>query len=235
MGCPLYIFFFSNPGVEFSSLLYIYNNSATLKVEFRVTPFASTYADRRRINPNIDRTLLEQSQLLHKALEATLFLQLHPRTCISLTVYILSEDGGRLVAGINAASLACIDAGIEMRDVLCACSVGLVNSSTSTTTTLEDGETAIPWIDLNSRELQSLGDGMTSCIHMPMATLPQRDTVVLAQCDSRLGNLRMLEKLMEAGMEGCRQVFTIMEASIREHVGLILAAKNGNARILLKE
>jgi len=203
-------------------------------VEFRVTPFASTYADRRRINPNVDRTLIEQAQLLHKALEAALFLQLHPRTCISVTVFILSEDGGRLTTGINAASLACIDAGIEMRDVLCACSVGLVDSSST-----EEDEGGMPWIDLNARELQSFGGGgdggMTSCIHMPMATLPQRDTVVLAQCDSRLSNLKMLERLMEVGMEGCRQVFAIMETSIREHVGIVLAAKNGNARVLLKE
>jgi len=205
-------------------------DSATLKVEFRVTPFASTHTDRRRINPNVDRNLIEQSQLLHKALEAAIFLNLHPRTCISVTVYILSEDGGRLTAGINAASLACIDAGIEMRDVLCACSVGFVDSSSMT------GDDDTPSIDLNARELQSLGgEGTTSCIHMPIATLPQRDTVVLAQCDSRMPNLKMLEKLIEEGMEGCRQVFALMEASIREHVGQVVAAKNGNARVLLRE
>jgi len=195
-----------------------------LKVDFRVTPFASTSADRRRINPNSDRTLLEQSQLLHNALEAALFLQLHPRTCISVTVYILSEDGGRLVAGINAASLACIDAGIEMRDVLCACAVGL-----------DESDESITFMDLNAREIQHLGDGVSTCVYMPMATLPQRDTVVLAQCDSRLSNLRILEKLMETGMDACRQVFQIMDACIREHVGAVMAAKNGNARVLLKE
>jgi hypothetical protein len=45
----------------------------------------------------------------------------------------------------------------------------------------------------------------------------------------------MLEKLMNAGMEGCRQVFAIMEAGIREHVNLVMAAKTGKAHVILRE
>ena len=57
-------------------------------------------------------------------MEAALLLHLYPKTKIEIVVWILADDGGRLCAAINATTLALVDAGIPMKDLVCACSAG---------------------------------------------------------------------------------------------------------------
>ena len=89
----------------------------------RTAPFAPP-GDRRNANPTTDRRLIEQSHLLQKALSASILLHLHPKSKISVAVTVLADDGGRLEAAINAATLALIDAGIPLKDMVCVCAAG---------------------------------------------------------------------------------------------------------------
>lgn len=190
---------------------------AILDITVRSAPFATS--DRRTTNPATDRRLLEMSNLIKRALGASVLLHLHPKSRIEINVMILADDGGRLCASINACTLALIDAGIPMKDMVCSCSAGLASNAGA------DG-TDVEIVDLNRLELRSYsGD---AAVYLPCATMPQRGTVVLAQCESRL-NAQTFERVLDAAREGCDAVFEIMRACVRERSVRLLAAKNGNA------
>lgn len=128
---------------------------------------------------------------------------------------------GRLCAAINAATLALVDAGIPMKDFVCACSAGYAGGGTDTTL-----------VDLNRREESSSGGGSGgAAAYLPCAVMPQRGTVVLAQCESRLSNYETLERVLEAAVEGCRAMFDIMQAAVRERAAAVLAAQSGLATV----
>lgn len=181
----------------------------------KAAPFAPS-SDRRIANPRTDRRLVEHSHLLKRAMEAALLLHLYPKSRIEVVVWILADDGGRLCAAINATTLALVDAGIPMKDLVCACSAG------------GNGDDNV-LVDLNRREESSQGG--QPAVYLPCAMLPQRGTVVLAECEARLPSLSTLERVLDAAMEGCRAVFDILQAAIRERASTIMAARTGNATI----
>ena len=193
---------------------------AVLDVTVRSAPFAPG-GDRRSANPQTDRRLVEQSNLTKKAMEAAILLHLFPRSRISIDIVILADDGGKLCAGINAATRALVDAAVPLRDMVCACSAGLASGAGA------DGAD-VELVDLNALEARSFGG--EAAVHLPCATMPQRGTVVLAQCESRV-SIGTFERVLSAAMEGCAGVFDIMQASVRERAAALLAARNGNASI----
>ena len=205
---------------------------AVLEVNLRIAPFAPSTGDRRTTNPTTDRRIVEHSNLIKNALEASLMLHLFPKTRIIVDLTVLADDGGRLCASINAATCALVDAGIPMKDLVCSCSAGLVtgtgtsSSSSSSPGGLED----VTLVDLNQKESSSYSNE-ASAVYMPCAIMPQRNTVVLTQCESRLSSVDVFERVLDAAMEGCQMVFQIMEASIRERTGKLIAAKMGNVSI----
>lgn len=188
---------------------------AVLEVQVKAAPFAS---DNRRVsNPTTDRRLVEASHFLQRAMEASMLLQLYPKSRIVLTVLILADDGGRLCAAINAATLAVMDAGIPMKDFCVACTAGLSGDDTTL-------------VDLNRREESSQG-GQPAVV-LPCAILPQRGTVVLAQCEARLPSMETLHRVQAAAMEGCRAVFEILQAAVRERATTLLSARKGQASVV---
>jgi len=115
-----------------------------------------------------------------------------------------------------------------MKDLVCACSAGLVSGDHNTSSA--DGLQDVELMDLNQKEISTYQHESTA-VYLPCATMPQRNTVVLAQCESRLGSVEVFNKVLSAAMEGCRSVFVVMEACIRERTGKLLAARMGNALI----
>ncbi|KAL7469611.1 hypothetical protein ACHAXS_009867 [Conticribra weissflogii] len=208
---------------------------AVLEVSFRTAPFSQP-GDRRNVNPSTDRRLIEQSNLLQTALSASILLHLHPKSKISVTVMVLADDGGRLEAGINAATLALMDAGIPLKDMVCACSAGRWNAGSG-------GEDIV--VDLNRREIQAAtgigssggaGVGTSDTIYLPVATMPQRGTIVLAQCESRLsGGEESFGEVLEAAMGGCQAVMEVMSAAVRERGAGLLKARQGKADVILED
>jgi exosome complex component RRP41 len=190
---------------------------AVLDVTVKAAAFAPS-ADRRVTNPNTDRRLVESAHMLKRAMEASILLHLYPKSRIEIVVCILADDGGRLCAAINAATLALQDAGIPMKDFVCACSAGYSGGNTDQTL-----------VDLNRRE-ESTNAGQPA-VYLPCAILPQRGTIVLAQCEARLPSFDVMERVLEAAMEGCRAVFDIMQAAVRERAATLLGARGGHAMI----
>jgi len=191
---------------------------AIVDVSIKVAPFAPSSGDRRVSNPNSDRRLIEMSHYIKRALEATILLQLFPKSSIQVQIVILADDGGRLCTAINAASAALIDSGLPIKDILCACSAGI---SISTDTTL---------IDLNRQEESSQGG--KNAIHLPCAMLPQRGTLVLSQCEARIPNFHTLDLVLEAAMAGCRVVFDILQAAVRERASSLMQLRTGQGTVI---
>ena len=67
----------------------------------------------------------ELALLRRQAFESVILTSLYPGSQISLHVQILQNDGAAFAASINALTLALQNAGIAMKDMLCACTVGL--------------------------------------------------------------------------------------------------------------
>lgn len=165
--------------------------------------------------PNADqgnvmcRSILELQSTISSALSSTLHTHLYPHSTISISLHVLSQDGSLLAALLNAATLACVDAGIPMTDYIAACTAG------STSTYAANDESADPLLDMNHQEEQEL-PGLT------VATLGESDRVVVLVCESRV-QVSRLEGMLAVGVDGCKQVRAIMDAVVREKGRRMLA------------
>ena len=118
-----------------------------------------------------------------------------------MSLHVLSQDGSVLAALINAATLACVDAGIPMTDYVVACTAG------STSTYAANDEGADPLLDMNHQEEQEL-PGLT------VATLGDTDRVAVLVCESRV-QVGRLEGMLAVGVDGCKQVRQILDGVVR--------------------
>jgi exosome complex component RRP41 len=98
-------------------------DTGILKCRYNMAPFSVD--DRKRPGPG--RRSIEISKVTRLALEPAIFLEGFPNAGIEVYTEVLQADGSTRIAGINSASLALADAGIPMRDLVTACSVGKID------------------------------------------------------------------------------------------------------------
>lgn len=110
---------------------------------------------------------------------------------------VLQSDGGNYCACVNAATLAIIDAGIPIKDYVCACSAGFVNET--------------PVVDMSYLEESS---GIPELI---TAILPQSEEVVLLEMNSRLHEDN-LKKVLKQATKGCKDIYQVLVQAVRQHV-----------------
>lgn len=139
---------------------------------------------------------------ISSAFGQTLFTHLFPHSSIALTLHVLAQDGSLLAACINAATLALIDAGIPMRDYICACTAGSTSSYSS------NDEQADPLLDLNASEEQELP-------FVTVATVGKSDDVSVLVMETRV-QVGRLEGMLAVGVDGCKQVRDILDKFVRE-------------------
>ncbi|KAK2625426.1 hypothetical protein QTJ16_004738 [Diplocarpon rosae] len=173
---------------------------ATVEVAISVAGFSGV--DRKRGGGRGDKRLTEMQTTLSSAFSQTLFTHLYPHSTIALSLHILAEDGSLLAACINAATLALIDAGIPMRDYVCACTAGSTSSYSS------NDEKADPLLDLNASEEQELP-------FLTVATVGKSDDVAVLVMETRV-QVGRLEGMLAVGVDGCKQVRDIMDMVVRE-------------------
>ncbi|KAK7796457.1 hypothetical protein U0070_002093 [Myodes glareolus] len=162
------------------------------------SPSSATFSTgERKRRPHGDRKSCEMGLQLRQTFEAAILTQLHPRSQIDIYVQVLQADGGTYAACVNAATLAVMDAGIPMRDFVCACSAGFV-----------DG-TALA--DLSHVEEAAGGP------QLALALLPASGQIALLEMDSRLHEDH-LEQVLEAAAQAARDVHTLLDRVVRQHV-----------------
>ncbi|KAB5578786.1 3' exoribonuclease family, domain 1-domain-containing protein [Coniochaeta sp. 2T2.1] len=175
------------------------SRDAEVAVSVVVAGFSSV--DRKRRGRN-DKRILELQSTISSALSASLHTHLFPHSTITISLHVLSQDGSLLAALINAATLACVDAGIPMTDYIAACTAG------STSTYAANDEAADPLLDLNHQEEQELPS-------LTVATLGASDRIAVLVCESRV-QISRLEGMLAVGVDGCKQVREILDRVVRE-------------------
>jgi len=94
---------------------------AVVRCRYSMAPFCSL-EEHGRAGPN--RRAIELSKVIREAFQNVVITELFPKTAIDIFIEILQSDGGTRCAGLVAASVALADAGIPMRDLVSAISVG---------------------------------------------------------------------------------------------------------------
>ena len=162
---------------------------ALLRCRYHMAPFS---VDERK-NPAPSRREIEISKVIREALVPAVIVEDYPRTAIEVWVEVLQSDGGSRCAGITAASLALVDAGINMRDMVVGCSCGLI----------EDQVVA----DLDDTEDKE-GDG-----DMPVAIMPNLNQVTLLQVDG-IYTREKFQKAFELAVEKGKQVYAMQREAL---------------------
>ncbi|XP_075562303.1 LOW QUALITY PROTEIN: exosome complex component RRP41 [Pelecanus crispus] len=156
----------------------------------------------RRRRPHGDRQAGELALHLKQTFEAAILTRLYPRSQIDIYVQILQADGSDYCACVNAATLAVMDAGIPMRDYVCASSAGLAEDT--------------PLADLSSPEEAAGGPRLV------LALLPASGQIALLQLSARLHQER-LEAALEAAGEACRALHAVLDRVVRERLREVTA------------
>ncbi|XP_072364050.1 exosome complex component RRP41 [Scyliorhinus torazame] len=170
------------------------HDKAMVNCQYSMATFSTGERKRR---PHGDRKSSEMTLHLKQTFEAAILTQLYPRSQIDIYVQILQADGGNYCACVNAATLAVIDAGIPMRDYVCACSTGFIEDS--------------PLVDLSYIEESTGGP------QVALALLPKSQQIALLEMNSRLHEDH-LEKVVDAAAKACGDVYAVLDRVVREHV-----------------
>ncbi|KAI1374228.1 ribosomal protein S5 domain 2-like protein [Hypoxylon crocopeplum] len=174
-------------------------NAADIVVSVVVGGFSTV--DRKR-RARGDKRIQELQSTLASSLASVLHTHLYPRSTITISLHVLSQDGSLLACLVNASTLALTDAGVPMSDYLVACSAG------STSSHAAGDERADPLIDLNGQEEQEL-----PCL--TLATLGATDKVGVLVCESRV-QVSRLEGMMAAAADGCVGVRAYLDSVVRD-------------------
>ena len=166
-------------------------DTGIIRCRYHMSPFSVT----ERKNPAPSRREIEISKVIKEALEPALILDQFPRTAVDVFIEILQADGGSRCAALDAASVALADAGIPMRDMVCACAAGKV------------ADTVV--LDVNNEEDQA---GQAD---MPVGYMPNLDKITLIQLDGVL-TPDEYKKCVETAIDGCKQVYEIQKKALTE-------------------
>ncbi|KAM9235367.1 exosome complex component RRP41 [Leptosomus discolor] len=167
---------------------------AVVNCQYSMATFST--GERRR-RPHGDRQASELALHLRQTFEAAILTELYPRSQIDIYVQILQADGGSYCAGVNAATLAVMDAGIPMRDFVCASSAGLAEET--------------PLADLSAPEEAAGGPRVV------LALLPASGQMALVQLSARLHQER-LPAALEAAGAACRALHALLDRAVRERL-----------------
>jgi len=170
------------------------SQSGILRCRYNMAPFS---VDDRK-SPGPDRRSVELSKVIRLALEPALFLEDFPKATIDAFVEVIQADGSTRVTGINAASLALAHAGIPMKDLVTACSVGKIDGTLI--------------VDLSGKE-----DNNSEC-DMAVAMMPTKDKVTLLQMDGVITR-EEFSKLLKLAKENCKKVYELQKKVLKEKFG----------------
>ncbi|XP_037047575.1 exosome complex component RRP41 [Bradysia coprophila] len=158
----------------------------------------------RKNRPRGDRKSQEMTIHLRQALSAAIKLELYPKSQIDIFIEVLQADGGNYCTSINAATLALIDAGIALKEYVCACTASLANGD-------------VPMMDISHLEEVSGGPTLT------VASLPNSQRIAFMEMSQRF-HLDHLPKVLKMALDGCKEVQIILDKAVREHLAHVGSA-----------
>lgn len=151
-----------------------------------------------RKKPGPTRRSVEISLITRNALLPSINIESFPNSVIDVYIQILQANAGTRCAGICAASLALADAGIPLKDLVSAVSVGKI------------GDKIV--VDLDKEE-EDFEGGSTD---IPFAMMPRTEKITLLQLDGSLLKSDFAEALNSA-KKACQIIYKEQQKAIREH------------------
>ncbi len=168
---------------------------AVLRCNYNLLPFSG---DGDRVRPGPSRRSKELSFVTEMALLPVVNLDAYPNTVVDVYIEMIETDAGSRCAGICAASMALADAGLHMKDMVAAVSVGNV------------GDDIV--LDLNGDE-EHIEDKDVSDI--PVAMIPSTEEITLLQMDGALPKQRLIEAL-NLVKPALKQIADIQRKALKE-------------------
>lgn len=171
-------------------------------VNARYNMAAFSVDDRKRPGP--DRRSREISKVISEALENVIILENFPRASIDVNIEVIDAEAGTRCAGLTAAAVALVDAGIPMRDIPVSCAAGKI-----------DGQVVL---DLGKNE-DNFGQA-----DLPVAISPRTGEILLMQMDGHL-TMDEFNKALDLAIKGCHIVSDLQKKAIMEKYQKIAEVK----------
>ena len=162
-------------------------------VNARYNMAAFSVDDRKRPGP--DRRSREISKVISEALENIIIVERYPRASIDVNIEILDAEAGTRCAGLTAAAVALVDAGIPMKDIPVACAAGKI-----------EGQVVL---DLGKEE-DNYGQA-----DLPIAISPRTGQILLLQMDGHL-TLDEFNQALDLAIKGCYTISEMQKKAIME-------------------
>ena len=166
-----------------------------LRCSYNMMPFSSSG---ERVRPGGSRRSKEISLVSQKALLPVLNLEDYPNSVVDVFIELPQTEAGSRCAGICAASMALADAGLDMKDLVSAVSVGKVADKLL--------------VDLDYSE-ESYADGHVADI--PIAIMPNSGKITLLQMDGEVKKEELM-KLLEMGKKALMDIYEIQKKALKE-------------------
>jgi len=152
----------------------------------------------------------ELCALLRQALAACLVLGAHPRKVLTIAVHVLADDGGAAAAAVNAAVLALADAGVPMRALASAVTLGVRSSSSSASSS--SSSAAAVQLDLTREEAAAAS---ATALAVFSAETPEAPLAVLTAGPLPLA---ALQRALAVGGHAAAAVLAFQRGALRERV-----------------
>lgn len=133
---------------------------------------------------------------IQQTLESALLLEQYPRSEIKVFVQVLQADGSNVAAAVNAATLALADAGVPMRDLVVACTAGMLGRRAA--------------IDLSREEEMAGGAQILVAAHAGSKKIS------LLEVESKVPE-GQLQRLQASALAGCEAIAAEMKTCLLEH------------------
>lgn len=152
-----------------------------------------------RKRPGTNRRSLEISKVTEWALSSIVDLDNFPNTVVDVFITIISANASTRVAGINAAAMALAHAGVPMKEMISAVSIGKIDRQLVVDVSKEE-------------EDYEDGEGATD---IPIAVLSRSGNIALLQLDGEI-RPEELKKAIKLGKESCKEIFEIQKKVLKE-------------------
>jgi exosome complex component RRP41 len=166
-------------------------NRAVIRCRYHMTPFSVE----ERKSPAPTRREIELSKVIREALTPAIIVEQFPSSAIDVFIEVINADGSTRCASIIAASVALASAGIPMKDLVAACSVGKIN-----------GVLVLDVTDVEDK----YGE-----VDMPFAMMPNRNEITLLQLDGILGP-EEIEKAISMAAKACKEIYEKQKSALKE-------------------
>jgi exosome complex component RRP41 len=166
-----------------------------LRCSYNMMPFSSSG---ERVRPGSSRRSKEISLVTEKALLPVLELGEYPNSVVDVFIELPQTEAGSRCAGITAASMALADAGLYMKDLVSAVSVGRVDDKLV--------------VDLDYKE-ESYEDGPVADI--PIAMMSTKGKITLLQMDGLI-SVDQLKEVLEMGKKACGDIYKAQKEALKE-------------------